>query len=156
MHSPSECISGSDVFQFLGNFCWRPVKFFGNALLLDRFQIVELLTQVSVEDVFDGVVVGPKGKMVPACQRRVFSTKMHLQVLEEVVILMGSERHQHTHSPGKGCVYQGIASSRDQVGFLQLKRYSLVPQVVMCRLPSLTSSSTLYLQREWRLLDVED
>ena len=40
-------------------------------------------------------------------------------MLEEVVVLVGGEGHQHPHGAGQSGVDQGVHAAGDQVGFLE-------------------------------------
>ena len=46
---------------------------------------------------------------------------MHLQVLEEVVVLVRGERHEHAHGPAQRRVHQRVVAAGDQGGFLRKK-----------------------------------
>ena len=66
----------------------------------------------------DGEVVAAERQVVTATQRRVLRPHVHLQVLEEVHVLVRSEGHQHSDSARDGGVHQRLAAARNQRRFL--------------------------------------
>lgn len=62
----------------------------------------------------DWIIVAPKGQVVTSAQRRVLAPHMHLEVLEEVVVLARRERQQHAQRAGQRRVQQRLGPARDQ------------------------------------------
>ena len=110
---------GAYVLQALGHLIGRAVKLLGDLLLPGHVHAGELLAQVAVDDRLDRVVVGPEAGVIAAAQGGVLGAHVHLEVLEEVVVLVGAERHEHADGAGEGCVDDGVVAARDQRGLLQ-------------------------------------
>lgn len=88
-----EGIACSDIFQFLRHF-WRcAVQFLRDTLLLMWVHGVELLTKVSIDHILYWKIVRAEAEVITTTQRGKLRAHVHLQVLEEVMILMRSERH---------------------------------------------------------------
>ena len=60
-----------------------------------RFQRVELFAEISVNGILDRVVGGPVAHVISPTQRKILSSVVHLEVLEEVVVLHGGEGDEH-------------------------------------------------------------
>ena len=103
-----EGISCSDILQLLANFCRCSVQLLRNTLLLGWVESIELFTEVSVNDILERIVTAAVGEMVSATQRRIFSSHVHLQVLEEVVVLHAGEGDQHAHTATESSVHQAV------------------------------------------------
>jgi hypothetical protein len=58
--------------------------------------------------------------MISACHGRVFCPHVHLQMLEEVVVLARSERDQHSDGARQRRVHQGVVASRNKTRFLEI------------------------------------
>ena len=56
--------------------------------------------------------------MVAAAEGRVLGPHVHLQVLEEVHVLVRGEGYQDAHRAGDSGVHQRLAATRDQRRFL--------------------------------------
>jgi hypothetical protein len=70
----------------------------------------------------DRVVVRAEREVVPAAERRILRAHMHLEVLEEVLVLVRRERHKHAHRAGQSRVDQRLAATRDQRRFLRTRK----------------------------------
>merc|ERR1712168_1100551 len=94
--------SRSNVFEFPGDFRRRPVQIIGDAFLFGQLQGIILLAEIPVDDVFDGEIVRSVRKMISTTNRRMISAQMHLQMLEEVVVFVRRERHEHADAAAEG------------------------------------------------------
>lgn len=89
----SEGVSGPDVFQFLRYLRRSSFEITGDAFLFVRFDGIELFAQITVDNVFYGIIIRSERKMIPSAERWMLASHVHLQMLEEVVILVARERH---------------------------------------------------------------
>ena len=76
---------------------------------------------------------------VPATHGWIFSSHVHLQMLEKVMVLIAGEGHHHPHCAGQGGVHQRVTASRNQ-GRLGQADYRLT-NVGDCYALSLLTSS---------------
>merc|ERR1719378_800231 len=111
--------SRSNVFEFLGDFRRRPVQIIGDAFLFGQLQGIILLAEIPVDDVFNGEIVRSVRKMISTTNRRMISAQMHLQMLEEVVVFVRRERHEHADAAAEGGVDERLGSAGNERGFLQ-------------------------------------
>ena len=81
-----------------------------------RFQRVELFAEISVNNILDGVIGGSVAQVISPAERRVLSSEVHLEVLEEVVVLHGGEGDEHADTTRESCVDQAVRSSRYESG----------------------------------------
>lgn len=90
-------ISRSNILQLLGDLGRSSVELLGNALLFGALQVIVLLAIVAIDDTLDGEIVGAIAQMITPSQWRILGSHVHLQILEEVVVFVRSERHEHAH-----------------------------------------------------------
>lgn len=90
-----EGIACSDVFQLLGHLWRSAVQLLSHALLLMGVHRVKLFTQVSIDHILHREIVGTEAEVISATQRRKLRAHVHLQVLEEIMILVRSEGHKY-------------------------------------------------------------
>ena len=77
---------------------------------------------------------------IPATHGWIFPSHVHLQMLEEVVVLIAGEGHHHPHCARQCGVHQGVTAARDERCLGQAD-YRLT-NVCDCNAFSLLSSST--------------
>ena len=114
-----EGVSRSDVLEFLGYLARSPLEVTGDTLLLSRLDTVELLAEVAVDDVLHGIVVRAEAEVVATAQRRMLGAHVHLQMLEEVVVLVAGEGHEDADGAADGRVDERLATSGDESCLLQ-------------------------------------
>ena len=78
--------------------------------------------------------------MIPATHGWILPSHVHLEMLEEVMVLIAGEGHHHPHCTRQGSVHQRIAAARNQSRFGQAD-YGLA-NVGDCDALSLLTSST--------------
>ena len=64
----------------------------------------------------------PGQEVLTLPERRVLSSEVHLEVLEEVVVLHGGEGDEHANTARESCVDQTVRPSWDQSGLGLLER----------------------------------
>lgn len=94
----SESIAGPNILKLLGHFRWGSVQLFRDVFLLVGLHGVELLTQVSINHILHREIIRTKAEVVPSTKRGMLRPQVHLNMLEEVVVLMRRERDKDANS----------------------------------------------------------
>lgn len=97
-HQLLKCVTRTDILELLRHLGRGSLEIARDALLLRRLDRIELLAEITVDDVLHRIVVRPEGQMIPAAERRMLGSHVHLEVLKEIVILVAGERHEDAHS----------------------------------------------------------
>eukprot|EP00047_Mylnosiga_fluctuans_P012670 m.27272 g.27272 ORF g.27272 m.27272 type:complete len:961 (-) comp4410_c0_seq1:864-3746(-) len=117
-----EGITVAEILELLRDLGRSAAQLIGDGALLAGVEGVEGLAQIPVDNTLDGEVVRAVGEVVAAQQRRVLGAHEHLQVLEEVDVLLVGERDKNAERARHCCVDDDVTAARCQGSLLHGQR----------------------------------
>mmetsp|Transcript_22037 Transcript_22037/g.74111 ORF Transcript_22037/g.74111 Transcript_22037/m.74111 type:complete len:288 (+) Transcript_22037:62-925(+) len=109
----------ANVLELFGHLLGRAIQVLGDGCLRLGGQGAVLLAQVAVGRVLDRVEGGAVEHVVPAAQRGRLLAKVHLQVLEEVYVVLGGDGQQRPHCAHVGHKEDALGTPRGELHALE-------------------------------------